>query len=161
MTDDRDNDWGPGERAALDRLARSRDPDPRLKERIRSQLRTRGALVPRHAQRWRLAAAGIALFVAGALTGQMLSRDARPGVVIATDRTLAPAERIQATGSEYVEMIAQLIVHQDSLPAGTAEQGRGATLSTLRGAAEYALRLPGLDHRTAEALAALRGATDE
>lgn len=103
-------------------------------------------------------AAGLLLFLTGVLAGRLSSPPSPPAFAIATDPILAPAERVQATGTAYVETVARLVALGDSLPADAAEQGRGAAVSALRGAAEHAIRIPGLDAETQRALTALRAA---
>lgn len=156
MTNEDEFEWTPDERAELSRLPRERKPDPLLKDRVRESLRTRGKLRVRGRSVWLRVAAGIVLFAGGVIAGRLTTGAAPHGFIAATDSLLAPAEHVQAAGSAYVETVARLVALRDSLPAGTTEQGRGAAISALRGAAEYASRLPGLDTGTVRTLAALR-----
>ena len=81
--------------------------------------------------------------------------------MLVTDPLLAPAERVQRTGSQYIESVAELALGIDSLPVASASQGREAALSTLRGAAEHVARIPGHDPRIQRMLLDLRSAGSE
>jgi len=170
MTDRPADDWTPGERARLDALPRERRPPASLKRRIGDDLRDRGFLgrAPRRtgpggrALRWSgLIAAGVALFLAGAWVGRASGGGAAGGPVLVTGPELAPAERVQRTGSEYVESVARFALDLDSLPEVSASQGREVALNALRGAAEHVARIPGHGPRTRRALLELRSAGGE
>ena len=170
MTDRPADDWTPRERARLDALPRERRPPASLKQRIGDDLRGRGLLgrAPHRmepggrALRWtgRIAAA-VALFLAGAWFGRTGGGGDAGGVVLVADPLLAPAERVQRTGSQYVESVARFALDVDSLPEVSALQGREAALNALRGAAEHVARIPGHSPRTRRALLELRSAGSE
>lgn len=165
---DLDTAWTPHERDRLDALPREREPPPALKARITDALRRQGTLTessgarpsPPTASRWFLrAAATVGIFMAGALAGRITAPGGSPtDFVPSTGSALAPAERVQRTGSSYVESVADLVGALGSVPPETAGQGREVALSALRGAAEYVVRLPGHDPDVERLLVELRAA---
>jgi hypothetical protein len=163
-----ETDWTPAERDRLNALPRESEPAPALKARIADALYRQGILAgpervrtPRSsASRWTLrAAATAAVFVAGALAGHMTATEgSSTNFVPSTSSTLAPAERVQRSGSSYVESVADLVGALGSVSPETAGQGREVALSALRGAAEYVVRLPGHDPDVERLLFELRAA---
>lgn len=165
MMDPQQNDWTRDERSRLEALPRERTPPAALKERISAELVRRGVLRrSSHSRRpdrrppaLARAAAAAALFLAGALVGRVTT-PVEPGEAFtaATRPGLAPAERVQRAGSEYVELVASLAAADGSVAPETVSQGREVALSTLRGAAEYIAKMPGNDPRIERILLDLR-----
>lgn len=161
------DEWSPEERARLDALPRERMPPTSLKGRISDELVRRGRLRRRsrygrhHPAMPGMVRAAVAtvLFLMGAVVGRVTTPAERAAAFApATGPALAPAERVQRAGSQYVELVAGLAASVDSLAPGTASQGREVALSTIRGAAEYIARMPGHDPRTERILLDLRSA---
>jgi hypothetical protein len=165
-----EDELDPGLRARLAALPREQDPGRLLEERTVRALRERGMLqapaahgrVRRIPAAWLggAAAAGIALFAGGLVTGQWMGARATAGMVHAVQAadTRGAALAVQQTGTAYVEAMAHFAELSDSASHAQTAQGREVAARMLRAAADELVRIAPDDPLAAAVLAAFQRA---
>jgi hypothetical protein len=164
MTEHKDFELTPEERAALDSLPREQTPSDLLRARIARELKAQGLLrsvtVDGHSRTIVRSIAGVAaaliLFLGGVAVGSRLDGtgpqvgvpDGQPGFVQSDGAGVRPrpaarvpggmdpAVRVQQAGSEYVAALADLVELAESEDDPAVVQGREAALNSLRGAVQ-------------------------
>lgn len=156
MTDDLDNDsLSPAERRAFEQLPREAMPSRELEERVVAALRQRGVLpTPLSVARGRhersshparfwvpvAAAAAVAVFMSGLAVGQMIGT--KSGVDLAVrvggshNNAVEAAARLQQAGSSYVQALASISQHADSVNPVVRDSVRSVAIRVLGEAAE-------------------------
>jgi hypothetical protein len=136
----RDDELTPQEREALESLPRERMPGRLLEERTVQALHQRGLL--RHQRMWTplrvgmAMAAGLALFMAGMLYGQMrVSQPGEPGRAQQQWEATHPSDTVQQAGAAYLTAMSSLVQMPDSTRNGEFARGRDAALAVFREAA--------------------------
>ena len=170
MSERMENEEPVGERLmeALRELPREREPGDLLEERTVRALRTRGVLATgTHGFRWSWviagAAAAVALFACGMVTGQWLS-DRQTAQLLAQQQraTLTEvADVVEQTGSAYVAAMSRLAETNATQGAPETMEARQTALQILHLAANEVVRLApndpvavkilqGFEHQTAQ-----------
>lgn len=137
--DDANKRLTPHERALVSELPREAAPPPALKGRVTAELRQRGLIRSKKQVTlikarwlWQAAAVAVAFGVGLAVPRGIFGTNTHPEV-----ENEAPAERVQRTGTLYVEALTALGTHTAPL----SEAAREAARNTLLGAAVASARL--------------------
>ncbi|MBI1795785.1 MAG: hypothetical protein HY076_05720 [Candidatus Eisenbacteria bacterium] len=162
---DRDDELTAAEERAYAELAREAMPSRMLEERVVSELRARGVLGWRTAQRhgWRrlqtatAAAASFALFASGLAVGQWLGARHTADAMLKLQRqdSATAAAAVQRTGSAYLSALGALAQASSSADPKEVARARQAAQSVLHQAADEMVRLAPDDPVSAQILKGL------